>query len=100
MGIELPAAAACLWVNDVPVSLLFSLAARLLVETDSFGSRVRIRGAESEHYLCMNRRGKLVGKVWHTGVLQRGQEEQRIQLSSTRARFRQLLAAGEGQIRL
>lgn len=75
MGIELPAAAACLWVNDVPVSLLVSLAARLLVETDSFGSRVRIRGAESGHYLCMNRRGKLVGKVRHTGVLRRGQEE-------------------------
>ncbi|KAK6469448.1 fibroblast growth factor 17 [Huso huso] len=36
--------------------------ARLYVETDTFGSRVRIKGAESGHYLCMNRRGKLVGK--------------------------------------
>lgn len=81
MGIELLAAAVCLWVNDAPVSLLFSLAARLLVETDSFGSRVRIRGAESGHYLCMNRRGKLVGKVWHTGVLRRGQEERRVELN-------------------
>ncbi|XP_073765405.1 fibroblast growth factor 17 isoform X2 [Danio rerio] len=35
---------------------------RLYVETDTFGSRVRIKGAESGRYLCMNRRGKLVGK--------------------------------------
>lgn len=38
-------------------------AARLYVETDTFGSRVRIKGAESGRYLCMNRKGKLVGKV-------------------------------------
>ncbi|KAK3540120.1 hypothetical protein QTP70_026452, partial [Hemibagrus guttatus] len=37
--------------------------ARLYVETDTFGSRVRIKGAESGRYLCMNRRGKLVGKA-------------------------------------
>ncbi|XP_056274339.1 fibroblast growth factor 17 [Pseudoliparis swirei] len=36
--------------------------ARLFVETDTFGSRVRIRGAESGLYLCVSRRGKLVGK--------------------------------------
>ncbi|XP_051924324.1 fibroblast growth factor 17 [Hippocampus zosterae] len=36
--------------------------ARLFVETDTFGSRVRIKGAESGRYLCMNRKGKLVGK--------------------------------------
>uniref|UniRef100_A0A3Q0S4K6 Fibroblast growth factor n=1 Tax=Amphilophus citrinellus TaxID=61819 RepID=A0A3Q0S4K6_AMPCI len=39
-----------------------NLYARLFVETDTFGSRVRIRGAESGRYLCMNRNGKLVGK--------------------------------------
>lgn len=52
---------------------LFSLAARLFVETDTFGSRVRIRGAESGRYLCMNRKGKLVGKVQFT--LERAQED-------------------------
>uniref|UniRef100_A0A8B9NT62 Fibroblast growth factor 17 n=1 Tax=Apteryx owenii TaxID=8824 RepID=A0A8B9NT62_APTOW len=37
--------------------------AKLIVETDTFGSRVRIKGAESEKYICMSKRGKLVGKV-------------------------------------
>lgn len=37
--------------------------AKLIVETDTFGSRVRIKGAESEKYICMNKRGKLIGKV-------------------------------------
>ncbi|XP_048839156.1 fibroblast growth factor 18-like isoform X2 [Brienomyrus brachyistius] len=36
--------------------------AQLVVEADSFGSQVRIRGKETNYYLCMNRRGKLVGK--------------------------------------
>ncbi|XP_077943448.1 fibroblast growth factor 17 isoform X2 [Gasterosteus aculeatus] len=40
----------------------FHTQARLFVETDTFGSRVRIRGAESRRYLCINRKGKLVGK--------------------------------------
>ncbi|KAB1255960.1 Fibroblast growth factor 17 [Camelus dromedarius] len=35
---------------------------KLIVETDTFGSRVRIKGAESEKYICMNKRGKLIGK--------------------------------------
>uniref|UniRef100_A0A8C0UAF6 Fibroblast growth factor 17-like n=2 Tax=Cyanistes caeruleus TaxID=156563 RepID=A0A8C0UAF6_CYACU len=37
--------------------------AKLIVETDTFGSRVRIKGAESEKYICMSKRGKLIGKV-------------------------------------
>ncbi|XP_052469848.1 fibroblast growth factor 8 isoform X2 [Carassius gibelio] len=36
--------------------------AKLIVETDTFGSRVRIKGAETGFYICMNRRGKLIGK--------------------------------------
>uniref|UniRef100_A0A3Q2WUK0 Fibroblast growth factor n=1 Tax=Haplochromis burtoni TaxID=8153 RepID=A0A3Q2WUK0_HAPBU len=36
--------------------------AKLIVETDTFGSRVRIRGAETDLYICMNKRGKLIGK--------------------------------------
>ncbi|XP_021436065.1 fibroblast growth factor 8-like isoform X2 [Oncorhynchus tshawytscha] len=36
--------------------------AKLVVETDTFGSRVRIKGAETGLYICMNKRGKLVGK--------------------------------------
>lgn len=39
------------------------MTAKLIVETDTFGSRVRIKGAESEKYICMNKRGKLIGKV-------------------------------------
>ncbi|XP_019626269.1 PREDICTED: fibroblast growth factor 8b-like [Branchiostoma belcheri] len=36
--------------------------AEVIVETDTFGSRVRIKGASSGFYLCMNARGKLIGK--------------------------------------
>lgn len=36
--------------------------AQLVVEADTFGSQVRIRGKETNYYLCMNRKGKLVGK--------------------------------------
>ncbi|XP_056898775.1 fibroblast growth factor 18a isoform X2 [Takifugu flavidus] len=35
--------------------------AQLVVEADTFGSQVRIRGKETNFYLCMNNRGKLVG---------------------------------------
>ncbi|KAJ0044283.1 hypothetical protein NL108_003795, partial [Boleophthalmus pectinirostris] len=35
---------------------------KLEVETDSFGSRVRIKGAKTGYYICMNKRGKLIGK--------------------------------------
>ncbi|XP_018606247.1 fibroblast growth factor 8 [Scleropages formosus] len=37
--------------------------AKLIVETDTFGSRVRIKGAETGYYICMNKRGKLIGKT-------------------------------------
>ncbi|XP_048860729.1 fibroblast growth factor 17 isoform X6 [Brienomyrus brachyistius] len=43
-------------------AVAIAIRARLFVETDTFGSRVRIKGTESGRYLCMNRRGKLVGK--------------------------------------
>ncbi|XP_073698523.1 fibroblast growth factor 8b [Garra rufa] len=36
--------------------------AKLVVETDTFGSRVRIRGAKTGYYICMNKRGKLIGR--------------------------------------
>ncbi|XP_067115360.1 fibroblast growth factor 8b [Osmerus mordax] len=36
--------------------------AKLEVETDTFGSRVRIRGSKTGYYICMNKRGKLIGK--------------------------------------
>lgn len=52
-----------LFCVSVPTHFAFCITARLYVETDTFGSRVRIKGAESGRYLCMNRRGKLVGKV-------------------------------------
>lgn len=45
------------------VDICVDVVARLFVETDTFGSRVRIKGAESGRYLCMNGKGKLVGKV-------------------------------------
>lgn len=45
------------------ICLVFFYAAKLEVETDSFGSRVRIKGAKTGYYICMNKRGKLIGKV-------------------------------------
>uniref|UniRef100_A0A4W3IQ28 Fibroblast growth factor n=1 Tax=Callorhinchus milii TaxID=7868 RepID=A0A4W3IQ28_CALMI len=37
--------------------------ALLVVETDTFGSHVRIKGKETGHYICMNKRGKILGKL-------------------------------------
>lgn len=37
--------------------------AKLIVETDTFGSRIRIRGAKTGFYICMNKKGKLIGRV-------------------------------------
>ncbi|XP_076875443.1 fibroblast growth factor 18b isoform X1 [Brachyhypopomus gauderio] len=36
--------------------------AQVVVEADTFGSQVRIRGKKTNFYVCMNRRGKLVGR--------------------------------------
>ncbi|XP_036451742.1 fibroblast growth factor 18b [Colossoma macropomum] len=41
--------------------------AQLVVEADTFGSQVRIRGKETNFYLCMNRKGKLVGRKASSG---------------------------------
>ncbi|XP_014067490.1 fibroblast growth factor 18 [Salmo salar] len=37
--------------------------ALLVVETETFGSHIRIKGKESEYYICMNKNGKIVGKL-------------------------------------
>lgn len=42
---------------------LFLFPALLVVETETFGSHIRIKGKESEHYICMNEKGKIVGRV-------------------------------------
>lgn len=50
--------------------ICFVRAAKLEVETDSFGSRIRIKGVKTGYYICMNKRGKLIGKViWIFWVL-------------------------------
>lgn len=74
-------------------SLPLPLTAKLIVETDTFGSRVRIKGAESEKYICMNKRGKLIGKV-------RPEDEQMPDLSlrggAPRAQLHPILLCGGG----
>lgn len=51
-------------VRTLPITILpSSLTAKLIVETDTFGSRVRVRGAETGLYICMNKKGKLIAKV-------------------------------------
>ncbi|KAI5105231.1 fibroblast growth factor 24 precursor [Silurus meridionalis] len=37
--------------------------ALLVVETETFGSHVRIKGKESGYYICMNKNGKIIGKL-------------------------------------
>lgn len=49
-------------IHQVNVFLLH-LVALLVVETETFGSHIRIKGKESGHYICMNKNGKIVGKV-------------------------------------
>lgn len=51
-------------VRELPITISPpSLTAKLIVETDTFGSRVRVRGAETGLYICMNKKGKLIAKV-------------------------------------
>uniref|UniRef100_A0A4W4GBU4 Uncharacterized protein n=1 Tax=Electrophorus electricus TaxID=8005 RepID=A0A4W4GBU4_ELEEL len=35
----------------------------LVVETETFGSQIRIQGKESGYYICMDKSGKIIGKV-------------------------------------
>ncbi|MBN3310291.1 FGF18 factor, partial [Amia calva] len=37
--------------------------ALLVVETETFGSHIRIKGKESGYYICMNKKGKIIGKL-------------------------------------
>ncbi|XP_043368864.1 fibroblast growth factor 18-like isoform X2 [Dermochelys coriacea] len=37
--------------------------ALLAMESDTFGSHVRIKGKETGYYVCMDRRGKVLGKL-------------------------------------
>ncbi|TSY55748.1 Fibroblast growth factor 18 [Bagarius yarrelli] len=37
--------------------------ALLVVETETFGSHIRIKGKESGYYICMNKNGKIIGKL-------------------------------------
>lgn len=58
------------------IIFFFICLAKLIVETDTFGSRVRIKGAETGFYICMNKRGKLIGKVRRNVDL--GQQKQNL----------------------
>lgn len=53
------------WLRHAPNILCFHFffSALLVVETETFGSHIRIKGKESEHYICMNEKGKIVGRV-------------------------------------
>ncbi|XP_015199332.1 fibroblast growth factor 24 isoform X4 [Lepisosteus oculatus] len=37
--------------------------ALLVVETETFGSHIRIKGKESGYYICMTNKGKIIGKL-------------------------------------
>ncbi|KAK1804125.1 hypothetical protein P4O66_020166 [Electrophorus voltai] len=37
--------------------------ALLVVETETFGSQIRIQGKESGYYICMDKSGKIIGKL-------------------------------------
>src|SRR4029434_5863711 len=45
------------------------LAALLVVETETFGSRIRIQGKESGYYICMHKNGKIIGKVQRPSLI-------------------------------
>lgn len=63
-GLLIPVPALSHPLSDLPPSLPLLLSpAKLIVETDTFGSRVRIKGAATGFYICMNKKGKLIGKV-------------------------------------
>lgn len=53
--------------------LLVPISALLVVETETFGSHIRIKGKESDHYICMNEKGKIVGRV---SIFLRGEWEE------------------------
>lgn len=60
------------------VWLVFISKAKLIVETDTFGSQVRIKGAQTGLYICMNKKGKLIGKVRNHFTLNRQKENQTV----------------------
>lgn len=55
-------------LTSLPLSPPLLSPAKLIVETDTFGSRVRIKGAATGFYICMNKKGKLIGKVGCKGM--------------------------------
>lgn len=44
------------------LSISFCLAARLIIRTENFDG-VTIQGEETGYYLCMNKKGAMVGRV-------------------------------------
>lgn len=71
-GVSIPVSAPTQSPSDLSLSFFPLLSpAKLIVETDTFGSRVRIKGAATGFYICMNKKGKLIGKVgsWVKGNL-------------------------------